>query len=276
VLRIDRAVEALGRVVSGKINSKIISTLLLGLIWSPVCAFTPPLHFKEDTVGFANMTVFEYENGIAHVRRGDSAKQKRYTRRCFVLCRTTMQFKKFARFDPHAPPLDDQDLANRIRQVTRRAAWHDTLPEDQRVVFPGYANFREMSTKRGYIVQRNIGYGWPTYWRIGNGRSLLIQGAGYQEKTHEELNAVLKRGDLFVAFLTTLPHLRINHAVLVYAKKPGEPTDLDRYFVYDPNHSDGPRELTWSQSERSFAYQKDWDFVGGNVRVYRIYGKWLQ
>jgi len=259
-----------------EITATIVSALLLSLACREANALTPPLHFKDDTVGFANMTVFEYENGIAHVRRGEAAKQKRYTRRCFVLCRTTMQFKKFARFDPHAPPLNDRDLAERIRQVTRRAAWHDTLPEDQRVVFPGYANFREMSTKRGYIVQRNIGYGWPTYWRIGNGRSLLIQGVEYQEKTHENLNAVLNRGDLFVAFLTTLPHLRINHAVLVYAKKPGKLTDLDRYFVYDPNHPEGPRELTWSQSERSFAYQKDWDFVGGNLRVYQIYGKWLQ
>ena len=38
-----------------------------------------------------------------------------------------MQFKKFARFDPHALPLSDEDLAKRTRQVTRRAAWHDTL-----------------------------------------------------------------------------------------------------------------------------------------------------
>ena len=259
---------------------KTISTIIFALFLGVAChcarAFTPPLHFKEDTVGFANMTVFEYQNGIATLRRGESAKQKRYTRRCFVLSRTTLQFKKFARFDPHAPPLNDEDLAKRIRQVTRRAAWHDTLPEDQRVVFPGYKNFRELSTKRGYIVQRNIGYGWPTYWRIGNGRSLLIQGVGYQEKTHENLNAILNRGDMFVAFLTTLPHLRINHAVLIYAKKPGKSADLDRYLVYDPNHPEGPRELTWSQRERSFAYQKDWDFVGGNLRVYQIYGKWLQ
>ncbi|OLD88634.1 MAG: hypothetical protein AUG81_06035 [Verrucomicrobia bacterium 13_1_20CM_4_54_11] len=150
-----------------KISSPIISALFLGLGCPCASAFTPPLHFEKDTVGFANMTVFEYQNGIARVRRGESAKQKRYTRRCFVLCRTTMQFKKFARFDPHAPPLSDEDLAKRIRQVTRRAAWHDTLPEEQRVVFPGFANFREMSVKRGYIVQRNIGYGWPTYWRLG-------------------------------------------------------------------------------------------------------------
>ena len=69
-----------------KIGSTIMSALLLGCPCAS--AFTPPLHFEKDTVGFANMTVFEYQNGIARVRRGESAKQKRYTRRCFVLCRT--------------------------------------------------------------------------------------------------------------------------------------------------------------------------------------------
>src|SRR5205085_1060731 len=182
-----------------KIGSTIMSALLLGCPCAS--AFTPPLHFEKDTVGFANMTVFEYQNGIARVRRGESAKQKRYTRRCFVLCRTTMQFKKFARFDPHAPPLSDEDLAKRIRQVTHHAAWHDPLPEEQRVVFPVFAK---------------------------------------------------------------------------KPKKPGNSTDTDRYVVYDPNHPDGPRELTWSQTVRSFAYQKDWDFVGGNVRVYQVYGMPLQ
>lgn len=259
-----------------EILSTIVSALLIGFATCGVNAFTPPLHFNEDTAAFANMTVFEYENGIAHVRHGEEAKQKRYTRRCFVLSRTTMQFKKFARFDPHAPPLNDHDLAERIRRVTRRGAWHDSLPENERVVFPGYKNFRELSAKRGYIVQRNIGYGWPTYWRLSNARTLFQTGVGYQERTHEKLNTVLDQGDMFVAFLTTLPHLRINHAVLVYAKKPGRSPDLDRYLVYDPNHPEGPRELTWSKVNRSFAYQKDWDFVGGNVRVYQVYGVWLQ
>src|SRR5437764_14973633 len=125
-----------------EITSTIVSALLLSFACCEVNALTPPLHFKEDTVGFANMTVFEYENGIAHVRRGESAKQKRYTRRCFVISRTTMQFKKFARFDPHSPPLNDHDLAERIRQVTRRARWRDILPEAQLVIFHGDKHLR--------------------------------------------------------------------------------------------------------------------------------------
>ena len=83
-------------------------------------------------------------------------------------------------------------------------------------------------------------------------------------------------GELFIGYLCTFPRLSINHAVLVYSKKLEGSTGMDRYLVYDPNHPDGPRELTWSQRDHAFTFQKDWDFVGGFVRVYQVYGKPLQ
>jgi hypothetical protein len=233
--------------------------------------------FDRDTVGFANATVFEYREGHPHLRQREKGEPKRYTRRCFVLCRTTMQFQKFARFDPHAAPLDDNALAARIRNVTRRAAWGKPLPVDQRVVFVGYPNLRAMSKARREVVRANIGLGWPTYFRLGNMRMLIEHDSNYHKETHANLNAALACGDLFVAFLTTYPRLSINHAVLVYKRKPGSQNGgVERYLVYDPNHPESPRELTWSPSTRSFSYQKDWDFIGGFVRVYQIYGKWLQ
>lgn len=237
---------------------------------------SPPFRFDRDTFAFANMTVFQYENGVAHLRRGEDARQRRYTRRCFVLSRTAMQFRKFARFDPHLPPLNDRELATRIRMVTTRAAWKPPLPEDQKVVFPGYADLRQMSEARGLILQENAGKGWPTYWRPGNYRMIFEPGISYQEETHKNLNAALGRGDLFVGYLTTFPNFSINHAVLVYTRKPGSSSGIDRYLVYDSNHPDKPRELWWSEREHTFGYEKDWDFVGGHIRVYQIYGKPLQ
>ena len=234
--------------------------------------------FDRDTVSFANSTVFEYRQGHPHLRRQrEKGEPKRYTRRCFVLCRTTMQFQKFARFDPHAPALDDKALAARIRNVTRRAAWGKPLPPDQRIVFPGYTNLRAMSKARREVVRANIGLGWPTYFRLGNFRMLFEHDSSYHKETHANLDAALARSELFVGFLTTYPHLSINHAVLVYKRKPASQNDgIDRYLVYDPNHPESPRELTWSSHDHAFAYQKDWDFIGGFVRVYQIYGKWLQ
>jgi hypothetical protein len=87
----------------------------------------------------------------------------------------------------------------------------------------------------------------------------------------------LARGQVFIGFLTTYPRLSINHSVLVYREKSFSPNPgVERYLVYDPNHTESPRELVWSPHTRSFSYQKDWDFVGGFVRVYQVYGKWLQ
>src|SRR6266849_7812143 len=69
--------------------------------------------FNRDTLGFVNATVFDYSGGEARLRTADSNKEraKPYTRRCFVMSRAAMQFRKFARFDPRGAPLNDKELA---------------------------------------------------------------------------------------------------------------------------------------------------------------------
>jgi len=233
--------------------------------------------FHRDTFAFANQTVFEYHEGHASLRKASATKQDAYNRHCFVMSRTAMQFKKFARFEPRNKPLDDASLADRVRAVTRQAAWAEPLPENQRIVFPGYKDLKEMSKARRELVQLNIGHGWPSYFRISNARMMFQDGKGYQERTHAQLNAALARGEQFVAFLTTYPRFSINHSVLIYKLKSSSPNPgVDHYLVYDPNHSESPRDLTWSSHDRAFSYEKDWDFVGGIVRVYQVYGKPLQ
>jgi hypothetical protein len=235
-------------------------------------------NYRRDTFAFENATVFKYYKGIAFLRARSTANERNlYTRRCFVMTRAAAQFHKFARFDTHSSPLDDRALAARVRAVARRAPWHATIPESQRVVFPGYANLREMSKARATVLQENIGLGWPTYIRLGNFRMFFQHNPGYQEKTHANLDAALDRGDLFVGYLSTYPSLSINHSVLVYARKSVRfKNGIERYLVYDPNHGEAPRELTWSAKDRAFGYQKDSDFVGGFVRVYQVYGKSFQ
>jgi hypothetical protein len=239
-------------------------------------ATTPAFDFDRNTFAFANQTVFEYREGHAYLRKKSNGRQKPYNRRCFVLCRTALQFYKFARFDPGGAPLDDKALAARIRSVTRQQAWAAPLPEGQRVVFPGYANLRELSKTRGKVLRDNIGLGWTVYLRLSNCRIVLLHSRGYQEETHANLNEALARGQPFVAYLSTFPRITVNHAILVYKRKSLSRDGTERYAAYDPNHPEAPRELTWSGETGSFAYQKDVDFVGGFVRVYQVYGKWLQ
>jgi hypothetical protein len=235
--------------------------------------------FYRDTLGFSNTTVFAYEQGkiVSHHNFFERKKPDRYTRRCFVMTRTVEQFYKFARFDPHAPAIDENELHKRIRAVTRNPPWHDPLPPEKRIVFPGYRNLREMSQAHTRLMQRNIGLGWVAYLRPGNFRMFYLHNKNYQNKTQEELEQTLARSEFFIAYLSDYPTLHINHSVLVYSHDGRKSADgIDRYLVYDPNHSDAPRHLQWLPDKREFTFEKDEEFVGGFTRVFHVYGKFLQ
>jgi hypothetical protein len=241
--------------------------------------FASAFRFDRDTFAFQNATVLKYKAGVPFLRAESNPDDppNKYTRRCFVMTRSTMQFRKFARFDPRGAPLGDQELAARVQEVTHRAAWREPLPESERIVFPGYANLRQLSKARADVMERNLGSGFVTYFRPSNFRMFYQHSQEYQQTTHANLDAILARGDLFVGYLSTYPKLSINHAVLVYGRKPSHSgSEIEHYLVYDPNHAEAPRELTWSPHERAFSYQKDIDFVGGFVRVYQAYGSWIE
>src|SRR5436305_12821084 len=125
-------------------------------------------------------------------------------------------------------------------------------------------------------MQRNIGLGWTAYLPPGNFRMFYLHSKSYQEKTHEELESTLGRGDFFVAFLSDFPTLHINHSLLVYAHKGARaPDGTDRYLSYDSNHPDEPRELKRSTAKRTFDSQKDQEIVGGVARASHDNGRSL-
>src|SRR6266550_3543291 len=153
--------------------------------------------FDRDTLAFQNATVLKYKDGVPFLRAKSTSDDpaNKYTRRCFVMTRTVMQFRKFARFDPRGAPLDDRQLAARVRTVAHRAPWREPLPE----------NHREMSKARAHVLQENIGSGFLTYFRPSNARMFFQHSQKYQERTHSTLDAALTRGDMFVGYLSTYP-----------------------------------------------------------------------
>src|SRR5947199_602042 len=163
--------------------------------------------FDRDTLAFQNATVLKYKDGVPFLRAKSTSDDpaNKYTRRCFVMTRTVMQFRKFARFDPRAAPLNDQQLATRIRAVAHLEPWREPTANNQRIMFPGYANLREISKARTQVFQGNIGSGFITYFRPSNIRMVFLQSPGYQEKTHANIDAALSRGDVSVAYLSTYP-----------------------------------------------------------------------
>jgi hypothetical protein len=257
---------------------RLVIALLIGFIAH--CANARTFRFDRDTLSFTNMTVFEYSGGrVQSTRQKDPpGKQRRYTRRCFIMSRAALQFYKFARFAPSQTAPNDVELARRVREVCHMNPWKPELPEDRRIVFPGYRDLRALSEARGRVLQDNLGLGWPTYVRVGNYRMFfLCYDRDYQVKEHKILAETMDRHGFFVAYLSDFPHLKINHSVLVYGRKQSRPgSDLEHFITYDPNHPDGPRELTWSNSKREFGFQKDEEFAGGFTHVFQVYGKWMQ
>src|SRR5690349_6795722 len=108
-------------------------------------------NFQRDTLSFANWTVFTYKNG--HIVSYKNQFGHHYSRRCFVMTRTVEQFYKFARFEPKVPRLDDRELTKRVRDVKPRSAWHDPLPQEKRVVIPGYVNLRQLSQDKTPVIE---------------------------------------------------------------------------------------------------------------------------
>ena len=189
----------------GKLASVVAWLSAVAISATPARAVEPNFRFDRDTFAFANQTVFEYHDGHASLRKKSTVKRDAYNRHCFVLCRTAMQFKKFARVRSQGRSLGRYAVGCSRSCRDTPSGVGRAIAENQRIVFPGYKNLREMSEARRELLQLNIGHGWPSYFRIGNARMIFQEGSGYQEKTHNRLNAALARGEVFIGFLTTYP-----------------------------------------------------------------------
>ncbi|HEV3271109.1 MAG TPA: hypothetical protein VGZ93_02915 [Candidatus Methylacidiphilales bacterium] len=234
-----------------------------------------PFRYDTDTFAFANETVWNYVNGSVEPESSrPQAKKRDYTRRCFVVTRAAVQFWKFARFDPGTPPLSREKLAARIREVTERSVWLPALPPARRIVFPGYANLREISTADPGVFQANIGLGWPVYFRAGN---MPIIAPVYREteaRLNDEIFRDLQMHWPTIVWLYNFPSLNINHVVVVVAGERDH--GKFHYQVYDPNYTGSPKKLDYDANTRTFSYQPTFYFKGGTVEARAIYRGVLQ
>ena len=132
-----------------------IALVLLGSKQATAAKDGPEFNFARDTFAFPNETVFDYHEGVPYARRSSPGRNqpKPYTWRCFVMSRSVVQFKKFARFDPQTAPPDDAELAHRLHVICHQHPWAAPWSEDRRVVISGYKDLRELSEKRARVVQ---------------------------------------------------------------------------------------------------------------------------
>lgn len=241
----------------------------------PAKPATHPFTYPADTFAFANETVWNYVNGAVKSDSSRPSGSKRdYTRRCFVVSRAAVQFWKFARFDPKAPPLSRDQLASRIREVTGRSVWLPALAPKERIVFPGYASLRTLSAADPGVFQENIGLGWPVYFRAGN---MPIVAPVYREteaRLNEEIYRDLGLNYPTIVWLYNFPSLNINHVVVIFSGE--KDRGHYRYLVYDPNYTDGPKKLEYNTATRTFTYQPTFYFKGGPIEARAVYRGVLQ
>jgi hypothetical protein len=258
------------KIILGALLSLLLIPLTLQAYEAPTKPAPRPFRYETDTFAFANETVWNYVNGAVLSESSRAPAQKRdYTRRCFVVTRASVQFWKFARFAPKAAPLPPDQLAARIRAVTDRSVWLSPLPREQRIVFPGYANLREISAADPSIFQANIGLGWPVYFRAGN---MPIVAPVYREteaRLSDEILHDLQLGYPTIVWLYNFPNLSINHVVVVLGS--GRDHNHVDFQVYDPNYTDAPKKLDYDTATRTFSYQPTFYFKGGAVDARAVY-----
>jgi hypothetical protein len=235
----------------------------------PAPSSSPPFNWNTDRFSFANETLWT-QNPL----RASTKEQSAYTRRCFVMSRAVLQFRKFARFRPDLASLPELELAKRVRQIASRSVWEPELSAEQRILFPGSKNLLDFSRKHQALLQKEIGAGWPTYFRPGNFALPLPVSQAHQQRTADELQQMIQNGQPTILWLTRFPSLAINHTVLVYAVR--SRGSVLEFQVYDPNYTNTPKRLTYDKIQKKFSYQETFYFKGGPVTARTVYWSPLQ
>jgi hypothetical protein len=239
---------------------------LAALAWATMATAAPAFDFERDTFAFPNETYRIYDRSpdgrwSAHPR----AVPTRYSRSCLVLARAALQFHKFARFDPAAPPPDAPTLRRLVRRVARTPAW---LPPKTRVTLPGFPNLHALSRAHPDLLRDELGRWWPTYIRPGNWRSAAPFPRSGQARLARQLAANLARHRPSALFLTR--GRPMNHAVVAFATTPA-PDGAPLFHCYDPNNPRAPLTLRFDPASQSFLMPRTPYWTGGPINVFPIY-----
>lgn len=213
--------------------------------------------FDRDTFAFANLTYLRHPEA-----------QDLYASHCFQLAHALRQFFQFARFDPRAPRLSEADYVERVKAIAAHAPWEPALPENQRVVIPGFADLREFSAVDEAAVKQGLGSHFWTLLHWTNWRVVFPVSSAHQARVATDIVEQLQRGELVQLLVTNLPKLELNHGVVAFAYT--KTSDLIEFKVWDPNRPDRPSAITFDQRRRRFWATELQDTAEGPIRVFRM------
>jgi len=228
--------------------------------------------FQKDTFAFPNELVCDYfydDKGNWISKRRSPAPT--YWLHCFVLARSTRQFYLNARFEPQWPPASEKAYKRLIRRVVSSSP-RKSVPEEEKVVIPGYADLRTFSQDHAELLKAECGGAWESYVQRSHWRMLLPFTRHEQTHMAERLLNDLKPKIPIVVHVVRFPQLSINHALVLYDAH--ETEKQIEFVAYDPNQPDEPTTLTYQRDTQTFELPANHYFPGGPLDVYEIYHKW--
>jgi hypothetical protein len=157
-----------------------------------------------------------------------------------------------------------------VREVLARPPWGAPVPEDLRVVIPGYPDLHAFSRAHEDLLKASLGSNlasmvhWRT-WRVG-----VAYSGSHQARLARTLVAEIAAGRPAALMITNFPHEDLlNHAVLVVDHHPsGQGTE---FLAYDPNDPGSPLALHFDEATRSFWVGPLTYSAPGRVRAFRLY-----
>jgi hypothetical protein len=226
--------------------------------------------FGQDTFAFANELVWEYRfdpaTGGMHTFRNDPPPG--YAHRCFVLVRSARQFFYHARFDGARPVAEARTYRGSIREIVSRSPRRPST-EGERVVVPGYDCLRAFSRAQGALLKAECGGAWQSYCLRSHWRMVFPISRRHQERMAAQLVKSFPERLAPIVHLVRFPQLTINHGLLLFAWAEDESAIC--FQAYDPNAPDGPAELTYDRSARSFLFPRNHYWAGGRLDVIEVY-----
>ncbi|HZC34380.1 MAG TPA: hypothetical protein VE242_02135 [Chthoniobacterales bacterium] len=228
-----------------------------------------PFHFPQDTFSFSNQLYFDYQmtqKGELEIQRRADGNVPDYSRHCFVMVRSVLQFHRFAEFRSDLPKLTEAEYRSRVQRLIRIPPW--SSGPASKIQFPGYAGLYSFSTAYPLMLQKNLGIWWPSYWRIGNWRIVFPVPRSGQEHLAVWLQNRIDAGNIEGIYITRMKP--INHCLVAY-KYTRQPNGDLLFFVYDANQPGKEVHLRYQPADRSFYYDRTPYYPGGLVSAMKLY-----
>ena len=262
--------EALGWLFTAALSAVLI--LFAGGCASPeLRSFSPPRKFvfEKDTFSFANQLEKEHHYDANGEWLAEKVEPKPdYSLHCFVVSRSALQFFEHARFAPELPRTDDGSYRELIRKVVGTDP-RDILPDNEKIVIPGYPNLRSFSREHEQLLKDECGGAWQSYVQRGHWRMVFPFARIQERNIARRLLSEVSRNQPAVVHLVRFPQLSINHAVLIYGARK-TPQGIE-FKTYDPNKPEAPITINYEIRQRTFTMAANDYFFGGPIDLYQVY-----